>query len=286
MSYSLRLGFGHASCGMIRFFMAVVAAALLVSCSSLPVPGESTAIAPSREARQIMERSSAVTGAAWKRYREIQVGYDGDWAPLAVRLQPVLTDAGFRKSSVETYKPASRGVRQIHTGPKGTKTVERRGAEIRVGFNGTTANEREVLDAAALVADAYTAFLFGPSWLTSNGADFRLLGERELSGETCHLIAGRLTPGLGASGEDHFIAWIGRESSLMRRFQFTLNGLDSTRGADVDVTFSDFQKAPDGGLWPGHFLERIQRPIPAKAHEWRMTSLRLDGVRVKFTPLP
>jgi hypothetical protein len=271
---------------MIRFIITAAAAAFLASCSSLPVPGAATAIAPSQEARHIMERSSAVTGNPWKRYRETQVEYNGDWAPLAVGLQPVLTDSGFRKSSVETYKPATRSVRQIHTGPKGIKTVERRGPEIRVAFNGESSNEREVLDAAALVADAYTAFLFGPSWLASRGADLRLLGEQEMGGETCQLIAGRLSPGFGASGEDHFIAWIGRESSLMRRFQFTLNGLDSTRGADVDVTFSDFRKAPDGSLWPGHFLERIQRPIPAKAHEWRMTSLRLDGVRVKFSSLP
>jgi len=102
-----------------------------------------------------------------------------------------------------------------------------------------------------------------------------------LDGERCHLIAGRLSPGFGNSAEDHFIAWIGRDSSLMRRFQFTLNGLDSTRGADVDVTFSDFRKAADGSVWPGNFVEYIQRPLLAKAHQWRMTSLRLDGTRAR-----
>lgn len=266
---------------MIRLFITAAAAALLSSCSSLPVPGAATAIAPSQEARHIMERAAAATGDAWKRYREVEVAYDGEWAPLAVRMQPALTDSGFRKSSVETYNSATGSVRQIHTGPQGTKTVERRKPEIRVVFNGAASADREVLDTAALVADAYTAFLFGPSWLSLKGADFRLLGERELGGEACHLIAGRLSPGFGVSGEDYFIAWIGRESSLMRRFQFTINGLDSTRGADVDVTFSDFRKAPDGSQWPGHFLERVQRPISTKAHEWRMTSLRLDGVKAR-----
>lgn len=265
---------------MIRLFIPAVAAALFTSCSSLPVPGAATEIAPSQEAINIMKRSAATTGDAWKRHREVQVGYDGEWAPLAVRLQPVLTDPAFRKSSVETYKPANASVRQIHTGPKGKKMVERRGSEIRVAYNGATSVEREVLDSAALVADAYTVFLFGSSWLSRKGADFRLLGERELGGEVCHLIAGRLSPGFGVSSEDHFIAWIGRDSSLMRRIQFTLNGLDSTRGADVDVTFSDFRKAPDGSLWPGHFLERVQRPVPIKAHEWRMTSLKIDGLPV------
>jgi len=120
-----------------------------------------------------------------------------------------------------------------------------------------------------------------PSWLSRQGTDFKHIDERMLDGERCHLIAGRLSPGFGNSAEDHFIAWIGRDSSLMRRFQFTLNGLDSTRGADVDVTFSDFRKAADGSVWPGNFVEYIQRPLLAKAHQWRMTSLRLDGTRAR-----
>ncbi len=147
-------------------------------------------------------------------------------------------------------------------------------------FNGTNSTDREVLDSAALVADAYTAFLFGPSWLLRKGTDFKLIGGRTLDGERCHLIAGRLSPGFGDSDEDHFIAWIGQDSLLMRRFQFTLNGLDATRGADVDVTFSDFRKTADGSVWPAKFVEYIQRPLLAKAHQWRMKSLKLDGVDV------
>jgi hypothetical protein len=267
---------------MIRLLFPAAALALLASCSSLPVPEPAALAAPSREAREIIERSSRATGDAWKRYREVVVGYDGEWAGLAVRLQPVLTDPSFRKSSMETYHTATGGVRQVHSGPQGTKTVERRRPEIRVAYNGEASGEPEVLDAAALVADAYTVFLFGPSWISRKGADFTLIGQRELDGEVCDLIAGRLSPGFGASDEDHFIAWIGRETSLMRRFQFSLNGLESTQGADVDVTFSDFHKARDGSLWPRHFLERIQRPLTAKAHEWRMTSLQLDGVPVRW----
>jgi hypothetical protein len=263
---------------MIRHFLPISAAVLLGSCSSLPVPGPANAGAPSHEARQIIRQSAARHGDAWKNNREVEVGYTGEWSVIAERLQPVLTDSGFRKSSVEIYQPPTGRVRQIHSGPLGTKTVDRLRPEIRVAFNGTASTEREVLDSAALVADAYTAFLFGPSWLSRKGADFKIIGERKLDGELCHLIAGRLSPGFGNSNEDHFIAWIGHDSSLMRRFQFTLNGLDSTRGADVDVTFSDFRKAADGSIWPGNFVEYIQRPLLTKAHQWRMTSLRLDGV--------
>lgn len=262
---------------MLRYVLPIGAAALLASCSSLPVPGGASAGAPTEEARQIMKQSAARHGDGWNAYRKIKVEYTGEWSPIAERLQPGLTDSGFRKSSVEIYQPAAGKVRQIHKGPLGTKTVDRQRPEIQVSFNGTASSDGDVLDSAALVADAYTAFLFGPSWLSRKGADFKRIGERTMDGEICHLIAGRLSPGFGKSGEDQFIAWIGRDSSLMRRFQFTLNGLDSTRGADVDVTFSDFRKAADGSVWPGNFVEYIQRPLLAKAHQWHMTSIELDG---------
>jgi hypothetical protein len=273
----LRSGGGEAFSGMIRHILPVGAALLLASCSSLPVPGSTATAAPCETARQIIKQSAAIHGDAWGKYREVEVEYTGEWSAIDKRLQPVLTDSGFRGSSVEIYQPASGKVRQLHTGPLGTKTVDRRRPEIHVSFNGTASADREILDSAALVADAYTAFLFGPSWLSRKGTDFQLIGERTLDGESCNLIEGRLSPGFGNSHEDHFIAWIGSDTSLMKRLQFTLNGLDSTRGADVDVTFSEFHKTADGSVWPRTFVEYIQRPLRAKAHEWHMNSLKLDG---------
>lgn len=269
---------------MIRHILPIGTAVLLASCSSLPVPGRATAGAPTETARQIIKQSAASHGDAWKTYREVVVEYTGEWSPIATRLQPALTDPRFRKSSVETYQPSKGMVRQVHTGPLGTKTVDRRRPEIHVSFNGAASSDPEVLDSAALVADAYTAFLFGPSWLSRKGTDFQLIGERTLDGEPCHLIAGRLSPGFGNSREDHFIVWIGRDSSLMKRLQFTLNGLATTRGADVDVTFSDYRKAADGSMWPRNFVEYIQRPLLAKAHQWRMKSLKLDGRPLAVEP--
>ena len=60
----------------------------------------------------------------------------------------------------------------------------------------------------------------------------------------------------------------------MKQFQFTIDGLESTKGADVEVTFSEHWKASDGTIWPRHFVEHIVRPIPVKAHDWRMLSLK------------
>lgn len=148
-----------------------------------------------------------------------------------------------------------------------------------VSFNGVRSTNPEVLDSSALVADAYTVFLFGSSWLAEYGRDLRCLEDRSIGGELCSLVAGRLSPGFGNSREDHFIAWIGSRSGILKRFQFSLNGFESTRGADVDVVFASHWKAADGSIWPARFVEHIQRPLCVKPHEWSMTSLKLDDVK-------
>jgi hypothetical protein len=261
--------------------LALATVALLASCSTLPVPGPAAGQGGGGEASEIIRRSSTVHGDPWKKYVSVQVSYDGEWSTIATKVQPVITDPGFRKSSVEIYQPRLGSVRQTHSGSMGIKEVLRQRPKSIVKFNGVRSTDREVADAAALVADAYTVFLFGTSWLAENGRDLRLLDERALNGELCQLVCGKLAPGLGNSAEDYFIVWIGKESGLMKRFQFSLNGMDSTRGADVDVVFSEHWKAADGSVWPSRFIERIQRPIPVQAHDWRMTSLRLDGKSVR-----
>jgi hypothetical protein len=257
------------------------AMSLLASCSTLPRPGAEAGPVVSGDAVALLRQSARAHGDPWRNYLRVEVAYSGEWSTLATRLQPVLTDPGFRKDSVETYQPRQAKVRQLHTGPDGRKEVRRDGRTIDVRYHGTRTTDAEVRDAAALVADAYTVFLFGSSWLAEHGRELRLMGERELDGESCHLVAGRLSPGFGVAADDDFIAWIGAESRLLKRFQFSLNGLDSTRGADVDVVFSEAWKAADGSVWPGRFIERIQRPVKAKAHEWRMTALSLDGRTMK-----
>ena len=59
----------------------------------------------------------------------------------------------------------------------------------------------------------------------------------------------------------------------------TLNRLESTRGAEVDVTFRDFWNIGDI-VWPTDFDERIRVPSNLHAHHWRMLGLDLDrGLR-------
>jgi hypothetical protein len=81
-----------------------------------------------------------------------------------------------------------------------------------------------------------------------------------------------LRPGFGAAAEDRVILFIDRTTKQLRRVRMTLNGLESTRGAEVDVTFRDFRRI-DGVLWPTDFDERIRVPFDLHAHHWKMTGL-------------
>jgi len=256
---------------------------LLPSCSQLVVPGEGRPIAGKKEAMAVMEKSAKAVGDPWSRYRKVEVAYDGEWTGIAKRVQPDLVDADFRKASVETYETRTQVVKQLHKGPGGTKSVVRRPGDVAVVYNGESETEADQVtrEAAALVADAYTAFLFGSSWLKETGRDFELLEAEELDGEMCDRVQGRLVPGFGFSEGDRFIAWVGRESRWLRRLQFTINGLESTRGADVEVRFLEHWKAVDGSVWPGRFVEWVERPLHVKAHEWWMTGLKADGRSLK-----
>ena len=264
----------------MRFVPPLLAAVLLASCSTLPRPGDPAhAVEPARSAEtaRILADSAKKQGNPWQRAEKVTVHLDGQWSRIATRLQPVLTDPGFRKSSVETYRPAARNTRQIHRGPAGTKEVVRSPGVVKITRNGAADADPESRAAAALVADAYVAFLFGSSWLVDHARDLALLPGDPGKRENCHLVAGRLKPGFGFSAEDHFIAWIDRGDGTLRRLQFTLEGLESTAGADVDVTFSGHFRDAAGFLWPRHYVEDIQRPIRARAHEW--TLARVDSVR-------
>lgn len=265
----------------MRYAAIVLSLFLAVSCSTLPLPTPRVVSRTDKHPAEVLRKAAFRQGDPWKNYHRVEVSYEGRWSLLATKLQPILTDPKFRKSSFEIYQPELRQVTQNHSGPHGSKQVRRKNQITEVVFNGKLSLDSDTTAAAALVSDAYTIFLFGPSWLSVNAHDLHLLDDRAIDQEACKLVAGRLSPGIGSPTADHFIAWIGKDSGLMKRFQFSLNGLESTRGADVDVTFSGHWKAKDGSIWPSRFIEYIQRPILAKAHDWRMTSLTLDGQKMK-----
>lgn len=254
----------------MKWMFAIASIGLLGACSSLTVPGQGKAVAGGKEAMAVLARSAERTGDPWGKLDALEVGYDGEWTGVVKRLQPVLVDGGHRKASTERYLPASDRISQEHRGPKGSKRVERTRDGVEVSFSDGREVGAEEREAAALVADAYRIFIFGASWLRKHGSELSVLSPVELAGETCDRVQGVLRPGIGFSEEDRFIAWIGRDSGRMQRFQFTIEGLESTRGADVEVTFPEFRRFSDGVELPTRFVERVERPVKVKAHEWWM----------------
>lgn len=261
---------------MKTLHFALLATLITASCSSLPNPNMQPG-KPSAAAVELLQKSAAKAGNPWKTLQRVEVGFDGEWTRIVKKIQPDLVNADFRKTSKEIYSPSMRRVEQTHQGPGGIKQVLRTPGRIEVRFNGQLSTNETEKDAAALVADAYTMFVFGADYLLARGTDWRLwlgMQRQAIGDDPCHLIFGTLKPGVGRSAEDKVIAWVSQRDQRLRRVQFTLNGLASTGGADVDVTFSDYQSGPRDTEWPKHFLETVRRPLTVKAHEWRMTGLK------------
>lgn len=258
--------------------LSLLVSLLLAACTSLPDPNLPPSLV-SDAARQLLARSAIKAGRPWRRLAKVEVAYSGEWTRIVQKLQPELVNAEYRKSSKEVYFPRLRRVEQTHSGPRGTKTVLRTPATIEVGLPLYRQPTEVEKDAAALVADAYMMFTFGADYLLTRGHDWRLwpgMQRHEIDGDPCSLVFGTLKPGVGRSTEDRVIVWISQRDHRLRRLQFTLNGLASAAGADVDVTFNDFKPGPHGTEWPRHFLETVRRPLTVKAHEWWMTDLKVQ----------
>jgi hypothetical protein len=218
------------------------------------------------------------------RYRtltEITLSYTGTWAPLIGRIQPLLVDQRFRGPSTERIRPREGTIEQHHQGPAGRKHVLRRPDTVEVSFNDEPATDAPRRAAAALVADGYMLFPLGPLWL----GEHRALALTPAGTETiqvnntprpCHILTGRMTPGLGFSPSDRLTLWIGRDDALMYRIRFGLEGFAPTRNAVAEVdcwNHADFA----GLVLPRIWHERLIRPAPLPVHDWTLAALALDG---------
>jgi hypothetical protein len=168
-------------------------------------------------------------------------------------------------------------------------TTASNGSGVRVWFNGDEAHDRDRIDAAALVAEAYALFLLGPILLVVNESPHRIIhlamaGTAEVAqGKhtySCDVIGLRASPGIGNSPSDELALYIDRETRLMRRVRMTLNGLESTRGALVDIDMFE-HRSLFGIVWPTEFHERLLRPAPLDVHRWRLTGLDINRGETK-----
>ncbi len=251
-----------------------------MSCGSPlpPIPPSPTASTPTTaDARALLDACLAAHGgkAAYDRLHDVNVRYSSHWAAVGPRLQPKLSDTGYRQGSEERYLSVATGwiVGQDHHGPRGRKHVLRVPPDkIVVQYDGRAAPsaDPEVNAAAALVTDAYSMFLFGPDFFQRRAAALtRLAATANVDDRDCDELLAVLRPGFGPSKEDRVILFIDRQTHVLRRVQFTLNALESTQGAEVQVDFSQHQKLA-GILFPTEFYEHIDRPVNLDAHRWQL----------------
>lgn len=252
---------------------------LLSSCASMQICTRPITTSEPEALALVTASQKAHGSAAFHRIRDLSVSYEGKWAPIGPRFQPVLVDSKFRGVSEERIILSPRIIAQTHTGPGGVKKVLRSPGQIAIAYNGAVSEDAEANQAAALVADAYALFLLGPFYFQQSGTVFAMNGESLVDEALCDEVLAILRPGVGMAKEDRLILYIDRSSKLLRRVRLTLNGLDSTRGAEVDVTFRDFKKI-DGVLWPTDFDERIRSPFKLHAHHWNLRGLESNrGLR-------
>jgi hypothetical protein len=245
---------------------------LLSSCASTQICSRSITNSEPEALALVKASQKAHGGDAFDQIRDLSVRYEGKWAAIGPRFQPVLVDSKFRGASEERIILSPRIIAQSHTGPGGVKGVLRSPGQIAIAYNGILSQDAEAKQAAALVADAYALFLLGPFYFQQRGTVFALNGESFVDEAMCDEVLAILRPGIGMAEEDRVILHIDRGSKLLRRVRLTLNGLDSTRGAEVDVTFRDFKNI-DGILWPTDFDERIRSPFKLHAHHWNLRGL-------------
>lgn len=257
--------------------MSVLIVALAAGCGSAIIP-ELEPVAVSESAELLLERSLEAHGGAeaWEEVDDVSVRYSGEWlSRIVVRLQPVLSDTAYRTSSEERYLFDEGVVAQSHEGRDGRKYVLRTPDGVDVWYDGTPAQDEEVLAAAALVADAYEMFLTGPRFFAERGATLSALGSRTVDGEPRVALLAIVRPGFGFSEEDRAVLYLNPETSILERVRFTLNGVESTRGAEVEVRFGEHREV-GGILWPTHFYERVESPVSLAAHEWWLEDIDLN----------
>lgn len=257
-----------------RYLLAAIAT-LLSACASPEVSTREIKRSDPSAVRLVAASQRAHGRESFSRVRDLSVRYKGRWAPIGPRFQPVLSDRQYRRESEERLVVGGRTIAQEHTGPSGKKLVVRKPGTVAVAYNGARSADAETGRAAALVADAYTLFLLGPFYFDRPGILLETDGEAVVDKAMCSRVLAILRPGFGLAEEDRVILYIDQVTRQLRRVRMTLSGLESTRGAEVDVTFRNFRRV-GGVLWPTDFDERIRVPFNLHAHHWKMDGLEIN----------
>lgn len=251
-------------------------ATLLSACASFPPTATNAQFDDGLDAATIFEACMVAHGGDLRAYPgDINLATDGHWFGLIQKIQPIVSDAGFRVTSEERYRPRD-GVYSVHhEGPLGTKQVVRTSSDMTVYYNGKRESDPAKIRATAMTNDAFQMFHFGPSFFKARATSMRRIADENDNGRTYRRLLATVTPGFGESPEDQVVLWIDAQTSRLFRVHMTLNGFESTQGAHVDTTFLDYRKVGPF-LLPVRFHERVRGPLRIDAHDWRTTGFDLD----------
>ncbi len=263
----------------MRFLKPVVVTAFvfcLLGCAGFPAPPAGLSFDDGLSAEELFARTVAAHGGDLRQHDgDFNLAMDGEWGRAIVRIQPIVTDAGFRIRAEERFRP-SEGVYALrHEGPEGTKTVFRHGDELEVWYNGEPNDDPARQRATAMTTDAFQMFHFGPSFLLDRSVALDRMTDRRAGGVRYRRILVSIEPGFGEAETDQVVLWIHPDTDLTWRMHITLNGFETTQGAHVDTTFLDYE-AVGPFVFPSEFIERVRGPIRLRAHDWWITARDQD----------
>lgn len=259
-------------------FMLALFCLTMAGCASVHFPPDppSAGFSDGLTGDAIFARTLAAHGGDLRRYPgDINLSTDGQWFALIQKIQPVVTDSGFRIRSEERYRPRDGLYAVAHTGAEGRKHVVRSPDGLVVSYNGTRETDPAKLRATAMTNDAFRMFHFGPTFFLDRASDWRRLTDAQENGRAYYRLRATVRPGFGESTEDDVVLWIDRENSRLFRIHMSLNGFETTVGAHVDTTFLEYRDVA-GYLLPVRFHERVRGPLRIDAHTWWTTGLDVD----------
>jgi hypothetical protein len=249
----------------------LLAGLILAGCAAFPGPQSGLEFDDNLDADALFARTLAAHGGDLSDDPgDFNLAMTGTWRGAIVRIQPVVTDADFRISAEERYRPAERLYAVRHEGQAGVKTVIRQGSDIRVYYNGEPETDPAILRATAMTTDAFELFHFGPSFINRRAQSMTRLADRRENGVNYRRLHTVLRPGFGEAEKDEVVIWIDPHTDLVFRLHITLNGFETTQGAHVDTTFLEYHRLGPYVL-PSRFEERVRGPIRIHAHDWWLT---------------
>jgi hypothetical protein len=197
----------------------------------------------SRSARARLREAADAHGLeAWRRLRDVNLGYDHLPWPAAHGLQT--------GGPAQLRLLPSSGEAALQANPTGP---------------GST----------LLAADLHRLLLLGPLALADVDGVVNWAEPVTLDGRRCDHLHLRLAPGLGGAVADRLSLFIDRDQLLLRRLQVSLTGLD--RAALVLVDMAGHRRL-HGVVWPLRFAASGGGPLPgaAAALAWQLTGLDVD----------